>query len=211
MARLSGPQRPNRGGAFETWTVRLLVPALILALLAIVLAVLGFRGPDWRAWFDTEDRGEWRAVTIGGLDVSNERMSIIIADGEIVGGRDGCNFWSYDGPPDPVTGERGMHSTLAGCPDTPELRAYNAVGHYRADFRLESEDRLVVSYNGVTGQFIRWTDAMEQAEREADERAMEAARAAEPPPARRPAVPAAVPPPAPPAQPMPEPPPPLDN
>ncbi len=159
--------------------MRLIVPAIFIALFTAMYSVAGPR-IDWRAWFDGPERGTWRAITIGGLDVADERMSIAVADGEIRGGRDGCNYWGYSGAPDPETGDREITSTLAACEETPALQAYDAIGHYRADLRLVSEDRLEVSYRGVSGIFRRWTTELEEAERRADERAMEAARRAEP-------------------------------
>ncbi|WP_340588917.1 hypothetical protein [Erythrobacter alti] len=191
----------------------MLLPALVLGLVLVMLSVAGQRLPEWRAWFDGPERGTWRAVTIDGLDVSDERMHIVVAEGEIRGGRDGCNYWGYSSEPDPQTGERMTTTTLAACPDTPKLRAYDAIGHFRSDLRLLAEDRLEVSYRGTTGIFRRWTEELEEAEREADERAMEAARRAQPefpspvypPPGDRPPPPPA-PPPAPPMPPAPPPP-----
>ncbi|MWV29201.1 hypothetical protein [Aurantiacibacter rhizosphaerae] len=72
-------------------------------------------------------------------------MSIVIADGEVRGGRDGCNYWGYVGEPDPETGERMMESTLAACDQTPAIQAYDSIGHYRAEIELLSENRLLVS------------------------------------------------------------------
>ncbi|KLI62940.1 hypothetical protein [Aurantiacibacter marinus] len=209
------PPRPNRGGAFEKWTVRLIVPALFIALFSAMFSVAGPR-VDWRAWFDGPERGTWRAIMIGGLDVAAERMSIAVADGEIRGGRDGCNYWGYSGAPDPETGERMISSTMAACEETPALQAYDAIGHYRAELQLVSADRLEVSYRGVTGIFRRWTPELDEAERRADERAMDAARRAEskmpspvyPAPDRNappPPAPPAAPPPPPPAPPNPDP------
>lgn len=158
--------------------MRLIVPALFFALFVAMYSVAGPR-LDWRAWFDGPERGTWRAITIDGLDVAKDRMSIVVADGEIRAGRDGCNYWGYTGEADPRTGEREKMSTLAGCIDTPEIIAYYAIGHYRADLRLLSENRLEVSYRGTTGIFRRWTDELEEAERAEEERAMEAARRAQ--------------------------------
>ncbi|MGB3795616.1 MAG: hypothetical protein WA957_04855 [Alteraurantiacibacter sp.] len=172
---------PNRGGAFEKWTIRILIPALLLALFIAALGFAGVRGPDWRAWFDGSERGTWRAVEIDGLDVRQERMSIVVADGEIRGGRDGCNYWGYAGEPDPVTGERMMESTLAACIGTPAIKAYNTIGHYRAKIELLSENRLLVTYGETRGEFIRWTNDLAEAERAADEIAVQAAIKAQPP------------------------------
>lgn len=204
--------RPNRGGSFEKWTVRLLLPALLLALVCIALLVAGVRGPDWRAWFDGPERGNWRAVTIDGLDVFDERMFVTIADGQVQGGRDGCNDWGYTSDADPVTGERMILSTLAGCEETVETIAYRTVAHYRADVALIEPDTLRLRFGEVSGEFTRWTQEMEDAEQAAEQNAIDAARTAQPserspvypasdgvppPPMRPPPPPAMEPPPAP--------------
>ena len=78
--------RPNPGGAFEKWTVRLLLPALGIAL-AVFLAGIIWPRPntpvDWRAWFDGPERGLWRAETLDGRDVFAGRFTVAIAEGEV--------------------------------------------------------------------------------------------------------------------------------
>lgn len=210
MARLNRPTRPNRGGSFEKWTVRLILPALLLAMGSVMLGLAGVHGPDWRGWFDGPERGTWRLLTINGEDVSTERMSVTVQSGEIVAGRDGCNYWNYSGEADPVNGERMMTSTLAGCMDTPAIQAYRKIAHGGAILRLLDENHLEAQSLGTVGQFIRWTDAMEEAERAEGEREVEAARNAEPLQIRPFAVPlriGATPPPPPVLSPRPPPPP----
>ncbi|WP_161981530.1 hypothetical protein [Aurantiacibacter suaedae] len=160
--------------------MRLLLPLVALALLVAVAGVSGYV-IDWRAWFDGPERGTWRAQEIGGIDVRADRMWIVVREGEVRGGRDGCNYWSYEGAPDPRTGERMMTSTLALCEETPVRRAYARLARGSSTMALLSDDLLEVRAFGVIGRFVRWTEEMERAEREADERAIEAARAAGPP------------------------------
>ena len=162
---MSRRARPNRGGAFEKWTVRLLLPALLLALAGSLL--LGIRDRplvDWRAWFDGPERGTWRALTLNGEPVFDEKFLLTIADGEIVGGRDGCNYWSVAGI-DEKTGERMITSTLAGCVDTPAMAVYRMLAFGKPDVGLPANDRLVLTLGRCRGQFRRWTRDDEDAER----------------------------------------------
>lgn len=162
MSRRAGP---NRGGAFEKWTVRLLLPALLLVLVASLL--LGFRDRplvDWRAWFDGPERGTWRALTLNGEAVFDEKFLLTIADIEIVGGRDGCNYWSLAGI-DEKTGERMITSTLAGCVDTPAMAVYRMLAFGGPAVELSASDRLVLTVGRCRGQFRRWTREHEDAER----------------------------------------------
>ena len=205
MARVSPPRRPNRGGAFEKWTVRLFVPVLFIALFAAMASVMNW-WPDWRAWFDGPERGTWRAATFDGLDVSGAGLSVSIVDGQIVAGHDGCNSWWKDGEPDPETGEQRYMSTLVACAELPTDPAYYTLAHGDPAMVLLSENTLELRAGEHVGVFSRWTEAMAEAEREAEERAMEEARRnmppslpvdTVPPPSRIPPPPPQGPPPAP--------------
>ena len=203
---------PNRGGAFETWTVRLLLPALLLAL-AFSLAT-GFRDRplvDWRAWFDGPERGTWRALTLNGQEVFEEKFLIGIADGAVTGGRDGCNYWGF-GEEDAATGERSITSTLAACEPTPAMAVYGVLAFGAPEMTLQGESRLVLSEGRCRGVFRRWTRDDEDAERAREEAEMEALRQREqrerssspqpvPPPAIVPPAGSPPPPPAPPPPP----------
>ena len=172
MARLRPPGAPNPGGVFEKWTVRLLLPALVLAMGFAVLQVLvpDQRGTifDWRAWFDGPERGMWRAETIDDADVFERKFLISIADGAVGGGRDGCNYW-YHNDPDDRTGKQGITSTLAMCIETPESAAYWQVAYGSPRLELLSKDRLRINGNGHTILARRWTRQDEEAERRAYE------------------------------------------
>ncbi len=199
--------RPNRGGAFETWTVRLLLPALVLALPASLL--LGFSDRplvDWRAWFDGPERGTWRALTINDDEVFDEKFLVTIADGEIVAGRDGCNYWGVSGI-DERTGERIYTSTLAACADTPARSAYRVLTHGAADMTLSGEDRLILASGKCRVELRRWTREDEDAEQARYEAEMAAQREIEQRRARTDPPPAAVPPPVAPSPGSPPPPP----
>ena len=210
---------PNRGGAFEKWSVRLLLPALIAGLLFAMLA--GFRDRplvDWRAWFDGPERGDWRALTLNGEDVFDRRFLVTIADGEIVAGRDGCNFWAFAGV-DERTGERMYTSTLAGCVDTPAMAVYRVLTHGDPQMAMPREDRLVLTSGSCRGEFRRWTRDDDDAERASEEAEMARQREIEERRARMQPAPATVPPRTPLSQPVrppppqvpPPPPPPLER
>ncbi|RJY09982.1 hypothetical protein [Aurantiacibacter aquimixticola] len=173
--------------------------------MAAIFGVTGTRLLDWRAWFDGPERGTWRAKTLDGVDVRERRMWVVIEDGEIVAGRDGCNYWGWETEPDPATGERGIISTLAACGPEPGDEAYGALSFGTPEMQLRPADHLVLRAMGHEGIFIRWTDEMEEAEHAADEREMERQRALQPKvrspvyPAAPPGPPTARPPPPPPA------------
>ncbi len=199
---MNGRDLPNRGGALEKWAVRLIVPALFTALF---LAMFWVAGPriDWRAWFDGPERGTWRALTLNGEEVFAEKFLVTIADGEVVGGRDGCNYWSFDGY-DARSGERIISSTLAGCSDTPAMATYRVLANGGADMKLAGEDRLSLISGRCRGEFRRWTREDEDAERARYEAEIKAQQQVEqrdassrqavvaapvPPPAERPSPP----------------------
>lgn len=176
MARLSPP---GRGGAFEKWAIRLLLPALLLGMVLLAMSLRGGLHIDWGAFSDGPERGTWRAESFDGEDVFDFRFSIVVREGQIVGGRDGCNYWSFAGEPDPRTGERMIESTLAACAETPETRIYGALGRAPgAQLALRGDDRLEVRNLGHTGMFRRWSEDDDKAEQDRD---FEAARRANPP------------------------------
>lgn len=69
--------------------------------------------------------GLWRATTIDGAPVGRTDYLIRIRGGRVVGGKDGCNSWSYDmtRPPEP-NGTRMVVSTCIGCPGLAEQAGY---------------------------------------------------------------------------------------
>lgn len=182
---------PNRGGAFEKWAVRLLLPGLVIALL--LAFATGFRDRplvDWRAWFDGPERGTWRALTLNGDDVFADRFLISIAEGEILSGRDGCNYWWSD------RDGNGM-STLALCEPTEAMATYAMLAHGQSTMALAGKDRLVLKLGKCRGEFRRWTRDDEEAERAREEADMAAQRQVEERLARNQPQPTQVPPPAP--------------
>jgi hypothetical protein len=85
--------------------------ALFSFTLAVSACGSGPPAPDSR--YD----GLWRAETIDGAPVGRTEFLIRIRGGRPVGGKDGCNSWSFDmtRSPEP-NGTRSVVSTCMGCP-----------------------------------------------------------------------------------------------
>lgn len=110
----------------------LLVPAFGLMALGILDRTGGWK-PS-KMFFAEEEDGSWVAVSIDGRPASPEEYRITIAEGEVVGGRDGCNDWSYEDEEPDAKGERMIVSTLVGCPEDATRQAYWLL---RGDPRIE--------------------------------------------------------------------------
>ena len=95
-------------------------------LSAAVLFLVVACADDGAAWAD----GEWGAITIDGRRVAPGSFNVSVRNGQITGGRDGCNNWGYveDQPP-ASDGSRMIVSDAQGCPETAEQRGYRiAIG-----------------------------------------------------------------------------------
>ena len=143
MARI-GPPRPNRGGAFEVWTVRLLLPALVAASLLTLASVAGYRLGDITALWDGPERGDWQAVEINGQYVRPHGYVLRFEHGEIVGGHDGCNSWGFTGDVDPRSGKRMISSDAQACAEGPADRGYWAIASEPTSFKLQDDGRLKI-------------------------------------------------------------------
>lgn len=130
----------------------LLVPAFGL----MVLGVLDRTG-EWKPWqmlFAEEEDGSWVALRIDGRPASPQEYRITIAEGKVVGGRDGCNHWSYEDEGPDANGQRMIVSTLVGCPEDATRLAYWSL---RADPRIEllPDGTLRMAASGHEGIFRR--------------------------------------------------------
>lgn len=95
--------------------------------------------------------GRWRAVSIGGRPVGRGIYTIVVRDGRVVGGRDGCNDWGYVRH----QGDWAIESTAIGCPDDPLQRLYFAALDPETH-RLQPRDgTLVVAAGGAQATFRR--------------------------------------------------------
>ena len=162
MARLT-PLRPNRGGAFERWTVRLLLPALVAALLLAVAGLFGFRTGDLTALWDGPERGDWLAIRINGQAVGGHSYIVRFEHGDIVGGHDGCNAWGFSDTIDPRTGKRLISSDAQACAEGPVDHAYWSLVSGPTHFTLRDDGLLEIRNEGDArlspiGYFARLED-----------------------------------------------------
>jgi hypothetical protein len=131
--------------------------------LTLLLAALGLFHAYARGWLDLtlfppEEDGSWGAVSINGQPVSPREFYIGVRDQEVTGGRDGCNYWSYEKEPERGDGQRSIHTTLAGCEESPAQRGYWAVaGAPSAALRLRADGSLEISASGHRVLFRRCT------------------------------------------------------
>jgi hypothetical protein len=104
--------------------------------------------------------GAWNAVSLDGRAVAAGEFRIGITDGQVSGGRDGCNEWGFDGE-DERTGERRIVSTLVGCDESdPARRAYRAVAFAREARPFVGPDGTMrIAARGHEGLFrrCRWS------------------------------------------------------
>lgn len=125
-------QRAGKAEALSGLEVRLsrerVSIAVVLALMVAALAMMalgfsGYRSPAhlWNSIFAAPEDGSWTAISIDGKPVEPERYRISIGNGEVTGGRDDCNDWSYD-EEEAKDGNRMIISTLVGCPEGDPLR-----------------------------------------------------------------------------------------
>lgn len=125
---------------------------------ALLLVALGLAAPsrDWRPWtplLAAEEDGAWLALRIDRWALSGGEYRISIRDGDIAGGRDGCNDWAY-GRPD-AAGRPTIETTLVGCPeDDPLRRAHWRLAHAGRPGLLP-DGRLRVVAPGHEGLFRR--------------------------------------------------------
>lgn len=119
------------------------VVLLLAAAFSLMLAgIIDPRG-QWRPWdglLTADEDGSWAALSIDGRPVDPQQYRIAIADGEVSGGRDGCNSWGYSDEAPDANGERTIVTTLVGCPeDDPVRQAY---------WRLASASRIALLPDG---------------------------------------------------------------
>ncbi|RPF72238.1 hypothetical protein [Aurantiacibacter spongiae] len=180
--------RSGRGGAFEVWTVRLLLPALVLALLATVAAVAGFRYEELPALFDGPERGTWLALSLNGEDVAARGFLVRVEGGDVVAGHDGCNAWGRTGETDPASGRPITTTTLVACDPIPYQQAYRRLAFGDAAMQVGADGRLALRIGDTAGTFRRWTGDDTETQRDRAERPGPA-RSAPPPPSAPPPAP----------------------
>ena len=141
--------RPPRGqhNPRLAWTVG---GAIALA------AVLGFGGLTpggdldlWHRLTGPEIDGGWIVETIDGKPAP-DRLALGIRWGEVTGGYDGCNHWSFDQQDDGEGPDRSIISTLQYCEPVPGTEGYMAVARYTPVTRMIADDRLRMEALGYT-------------------------------------------------------------
>jgi hypothetical protein len=131
--------------------------ALMVAVGAMTaLAFAGHRSPAdlWNAIRAGPEDGSWTAISIDGKPLEPERYRISIGNGEVTGGRDDCNDWSYD-EEETKDGDRMIVSTLVGCPEGDPLREAYWRLVYDPKMEMMSDGKLRVSGHGHQATLIR--------------------------------------------------------
>ena len=129
---------------------------LVAALGMITLGLSGYKSPAdlWHRLTAGPKDGSWTAISIDGKLVEPERYRISIGNGEVTGGRDDCNDWSYEKERE-KNGERMIVSTLVGCPEGDPMReAFWALIH-DPKIELRQDGRLRVWGQGHDAVLIR--------------------------------------------------------
>jgi hypothetical protein len=103
--------------------------ALGLAVLMVLLGLVHGLSSGWlqQRLFPPKEDGSWGAVSIDGQLVSPREYYLGIRKRKVTGGRDGCNFWSFEEASGQADGERGINTTLVGCEESAASRGYWAV------------------------------------------------------------------------------------
>lgn len=118
------------------------------ALLLALLTCAGCGRPE--PAHDPGLDGLWRAESIDGKPVGRTDYLIRVRGGRPVGGKDGCNSWSYDltRPPEP-NGARPVVSTCIGCPGLAGQDGYwRALGNGNVVPVLAKDGRLRLRAGG---------------------------------------------------------------
>jgi hypothetical protein len=131
----------------------------VLGVAAVAIGVLGIAGVYPRDLGDllhsTAKDGSWKAITFDGLPVKSKNYLIVIRRGQVVGGYDDCNGWSYaDEKPD-KNGERKTLSTLVSCTADNELRRRYHLLVYAPHIDVLGEKDLRLWRGGHEGRFHR--------------------------------------------------------
>ena len=140
-------QRPNLHGV-----------AIALVLAALGMTVLGIAGKQpadlWQWIFASQEDGAWLATSFDGRPVASNYYLVSVRHGEVVGGHDDCNGWSYQDTRPDRKGERMIISTAQECPTDEPNRIYWILVH-APKIQLESHYQMRLSRAGHIGQFRR--------------------------------------------------------
>lgn len=133
---------------------------------ALVLTVLGLVDPrvqihPWHSLFGPREHGNWAAVSIDGRKVSPRDYRVAVFNSKVVGGRDGCNDWSYASAAD-ASGERMVESTMALFPENEKGRVLRVLA-YASKVELLPDGELRLTARGHRAIFARcrWKNVKE--------------------------------------------------
>ena len=131
---------------------------LVLMLAALGMAALGIAGkrpPDlWEWLFASPEDGTWVANSFDGRPVAPNYYLISVRRGQVVGGYDDCNGWSYQDEKPGRKVERMIISTLQECPEGTRDRIYWLLVH-APKIDLLGDEQLQLSRAGHVGHFSR--------------------------------------------------------
>ena len=146
-----GEPKQGRGSFGVTFVIVLLLAALGM----FALAVAGKPPADVWNWLRaSREDGAWVATSFDRRSVAPHQFVISVRRGEVVGGYDDCNGWSYqDARPDRGV-ERMILSTLQECRRGALGRIYWILVH-APQVRLQTDDRMRLSRAGHEGEFKR--------------------------------------------------------
>lgn len=150
MTRTALPQRGNRVS---------IVIVLVLMVTAFAMAVLGFSGQRtpqelWDSVFASAEDGSWKAIAFDGRPVAPRNYLVAIRRGDVIGGSDDCNGWSFQDEEPDSKGERMIISTAQECPGD-ELRGIYWVLVHAPKIEQLSDRTLRLSRAGHHGLFRR--------------------------------------------------------
>jgi heat shock protein HslJ len=91
--------------------------------IAAALLLAGCSNADSSAASAGVPDGEWRVTEIDARAVKNGRMTLVIKDGILVGGHDGCNAWGFM----MHEGKRVAMSNAMACPGDADTAAYAVI------------------------------------------------------------------------------------
>lgn len=128
----------------------------IAALSVMIVAIAGItpRGIENALHASSED-GSWKAISFDGLSMRSRNYLLVIRRGQVVGGYDDCNGWSYEDEKPGQNGERIMLSTLVQCsPDEAARRLYRILAD-RPKIEVLGENEIRLSRDRHQGLFRR--------------------------------------------------------
>ena len=128
----------------------------IAALSSMILVIAGVSpGGIGDALHATPADGSWKATSFDGFSVRSKHYLLVIRRGQVVGGYDDCNGWSYEDEKPDGNAERGILSTLVECPAGEDLRRLYRILAYAPKIDVVGEDELRLSRDGHEGRFHR--------------------------------------------------------